>query len=312
MKHVFIVGCPRSGTSWLQLLLAQHPNVATTQETHLFNRYLRPVHRTWERFKSEQTTIGMQLILSDDEFDGLCADFARKVLQKIADTNPAATVVVEKTPNHVREAQLILRLLPDVYFVHLVRDPRSVVSSMRAAVGLRLTESWASRSIRANAMRWRADVIQGREISQLTGRYREVRYEDLRGNDGAQALQDLCAWIDLPVDREFAIGALNACQIDRLREGGAGVRGYDSLRRAKVFFRKGMLDGWRDDLSRHEIETVEYMTRDLMQTYGYPCAVVTEPSKKPIRLVVDDVVVRGKSWIRRRVDVASKKLLSVR
>src|SRR5215469_4920410 len=39
-KYVLIVGCPRSGTSWLQRLLSQHPQVATTQETHLFSEYL--------------------------------------------------------------------------------------------------------------------------------------------------------------------------------------------------------------------------------------------------------------------------------
>lgn len=40
MKHVFVVGSPRSGTTLVQLLLAQHLEIATVQETHLFKRYV--------------------------------------------------------------------------------------------------------------------------------------------------------------------------------------------------------------------------------------------------------------------------------
>jgi hypothetical protein len=46
-RYVFVVGSPRSGTTWLQLLLAQHPAVATHQETHLFHNYLGPLERAY-------------------------------------------------------------------------------------------------------------------------------------------------------------------------------------------------------------------------------------------------------------------------
>ena len=73
MKHILIVGCPRSGTSWLQLLLAQHRAIATTQETHLFNNYLSLLEQTWQRFPAVDPNIGMRRLLSDDEFYQLCA-----------------------------------------------------------------------------------------------------------------------------------------------------------------------------------------------------------------------------------------------
>jgi hypothetical protein len=97
VKTVFIVACPRSGTSWLQLLLAQHSTVTTTQETHLFSHYLRPLRQRWENLKAWPSAIGMRPIFTDDEFYALCGDFAKKVLQRIAATNPTATIVVEKT-----------------------------------------------------------------------------------------------------------------------------------------------------------------------------------------------------------------------
>ena len=40
--HIFIVGPVRSGTSWLQTMLAEHPDIASPPETHVFTNYLAP------------------------------------------------------------------------------------------------------------------------------------------------------------------------------------------------------------------------------------------------------------------------------
>jgi len=311
VKHVFLVGCQRSGTSWLQLLLAQHTQVATTQETHLFNVYLWPLRQQWERFKLWPSPIGGRLILSDDEFDDLSADFAKKVLQRIAGTNPAATVVLEKTPDHVLHGQFILRLLPDAYFIHLIRDPRGVVSSLCAA-GRSWGSHWAPRSVVANAGRWRRDVSLGRSIAQLTDRYTEVRYEDLRGENGARVLDRLLAWLGLPVDDGFSTRALAACQIEHLREGGQGIRGYESLKRPDPgFFRKGTVSGWKDDLSRNEIKAVEYIARDLMQALGYEQSLAVPKDSKPFRVTVRTVLDAFEHRVRTGMDAAFKKIRSV-
>ena len=44
---VFIVGAPRSGTTWLQRLLATHPRIRTGQESKLFRWYIAPQLRMW-------------------------------------------------------------------------------------------------------------------------------------------------------------------------------------------------------------------------------------------------------------------------
>jgi hypothetical protein len=146
-------------------------------ETHVFSEYLGCLNKKWEQQKSRSATVGLTPLLSEDEFYALCRDFAEKVLQKIADSNPAATVTLEKTPQHVRHAQFILALFPKARFIHIVRDPRSVVSSLRAAAHS-WGSTWASSIIRDNAKLWCCDVTSGREIRYLTNRYREILYED--------------------------------------------------------------------------------------------------------------------------------------
>ena len=39
MARVFIVGCPRSGTTLLQAMLASHETVYSFPETHFFKKY---------------------------------------------------------------------------------------------------------------------------------------------------------------------------------------------------------------------------------------------------------------------------------
>src|SRR5690348_9627165 len=120
MKYFFVVGCPRSGTTWLRVLLAQHPAVATTRETHLFDRYIVELQTAWDHDLAAGTT-GLQAALSGDQFTALCANFARGVMQRIEEATPGAKVLVEKTPAHVRHVPLILKLLPEVHFIHLIR-----------------------------------------------------------------------------------------------------------------------------------------------------------------------------------------------
>jgi Sulfotransferase family len=289
LKHVFIVGCPRSGTTWTHLLLAQHPGVATTRETHLFDNYLGRLSQSWELYKSRPATVGLTLLLSDEEFYGLCRDFGLSVLRKIAATNEVATVILEKTPQHVRYAPFILKLIPDAYFIHVVRDPRSVVSSLRAAAHS-WGHRWASPSIRSNAKLWCSEVTAGREICRLTHRYREIRFEDLKGGNGTKLLEDLFTWLELPVDAEFVAHAFEACQIENVRDGGEGIRSYDRLKpNDRESLRRGAVDSWKEELSPREVKIIEYMVGDLMQACGYSVTRIKGGQKKPFYLLITEL-----------------------
>jgi sulfotransferase family protein len=309
-KHVFLVGSPRSGTSWLQVLLAQHPKIATTQETHLFNAYLGHLGRAWERYKSLGLDVGMTRLLSDDDFYGLCAAFAETVLEKIADSHPGATVVLEKTPEHVRDAPLILRLLPEVWFLHIIRDPRSVVSSVVVAARSWGSQWWSS-SVVQNALLWRSDVTLGRRIGGLTRRYYEVRYEDLF-SDGAKALESIFAWLELPQDLAFCQAALEACHIDRMQQGGNDIRGYELLKRTQAgFLRKGRPDAWKEELPSTAIATVEYLAGDLMQECGYSLSTTRIGSGVKLRVATHSVLESLEQRIRWTMDFAFKKAHSL-
>jgi len=273
-RYVFIVGSPRSGTTWLQLLLAQHPAVATHQETHLFHNYLGPLARAYLNGRDAALVrdVGIHNLLDEAALYRFCKMFAQQTLDQIAASNPQTEVVLEKSPDHVRDHDLILRTLPKAWFIHVIRDPRDVAISMRSA-GRGWGRSWAPSRIHGAAATWVHNVERGLEIARKTDRYIEIRYEDLLER-GVMQLGSLFDWLGLPVDNAFCANVLEACRIDKLRSGNAEVRSPWALNKEPAgFYRSGRSGGWRKELGRRELNTIEYLAGPLMDQLGYARAV---------------------------------------
>lgn len=285
-KIVFLVGAGRSGTTWLQLLLYQHSNIATAQETHLFSQYLSLFERSWKRHNDTPRKIGLPGTLSREEFDKLLRSCAMRVFASISSKKEHTKVVVEKTPNHIRYSAFILRLFPDAYFLHMIRDPRSVVSSMKAA-GSSWGWRWAPINSTDAATSWARDVRVGRQIPLATGRYKEVFYEKLL-SDGPSQLQEIFEWLELDVDHAFCKEAISACSINNLKDSAAHVRAPWAIdKEPSNFYRQGLIDSWRTELSRSELRIVEYIAGELMSDFGY-VRVTSSSLGKPLPLIFDE------------------------
>ena len=184
---VFIVGPPRSGTTWLQRLLATHPRVRTGQESFVFAWYLerafqrwrREVERQEERSANRRQGIGLGAFLREE-------DVLRWMRLPLAQMLSAAGVqendlFLEKTPGHARTLPAIREVLPKARVIAVIRDPRDVVASLLAA-STSWGRDWAPRGGRAAAAEWTANVQGIRQGRTLLGPRElfEVRYEALR------------------------------------------------------------------------------------------------------------------------------------
>ena len=289
-RQVFIVGSGRSGTTWLQLLLAQHPEIATAQETDLFGSYLGSLERSWTGEAENPTPrrVGLRNLLSDEDFYGVCRVFATRVVERILESKPGASIAVEKSPSHFRHAGLILKLFPEAHFLHVVRDPRSVVVSMQRAGGS-WGRGWAPTSAYGCALRWIEAVQRASEIKTLTQRYREVRYEALL-NDGPRELQAVFEWIGAPADEQYCGKVVEACSIENLQKASGDIDSpWELGQEPSGFYRRGEAASWREELTRTDLKTVEYLTRDWMARLGYPPA-TSHSRRKPLRLVVREAI----------------------
>ena len=80
---LFIIGSPRSGTTMLQILLASHPQVASTVEQTLFNLYIAPWLETWRmearNLKERGWKLGLPILLEEEELMEFLREFLRRV-----------------------------------------------------------------------------------------------------------------------------------------------------------------------------------------------------------------------------------------
>lgn len=323
----FVVGCPRSGTTWVQLLLAQHPAVTTTQETHLFQRYLGPLERRWRRemraWEDEalagERGYGLSPLLDAPEFDELCRAFARGVLDRARGAprggegrepplteKPEARVLVEKTPGHLFHARFIHRLFPAARFVHVVRDPRAVTASLLRA-GQTWWGGWAPRGAAEAARWWTEHVEAGLRMRSEGVPCRTVFYERLH-EDAPGELLELLGFLDLPAEAAFCRRAADRCRLERLRSGAADVRTPRPLTEAPGgFYARGRPAGWRDELRRGEAAAVEHEAGPLMRRLGYrPVTRAGRTGRRPWRSRART----GLETLRAAVDAGIDRLLT--
>lgn len=261
--YVFLLGAPRSGTTWLQIMLSKHPDIATCQETHLFSGYLSGLQRSWRGHAGDNRGIGLQAAVSRERFIALQRDFALSVLDAIGDTQ----VILEKTPAHIAVLDDIREVLPEARFIHIIRDPRSVAASL-AAAGKDWGRSWASTNAVHNARRWVDNVAAGIALRHGDpAGYCELRYEDLL-DDTAGNLERIFAWMGVDGAPDFCARVAAETRIGKLQQASASTA-WDLAKEPQGFFRKGRADGWKEDLSRREIAAVEAIAAPLMEELRY-------------------------------------------
>lgn len=164
MKRIFLVGVPRSGTTYLQSLLGCSPDLATFTESHFFSRGLtdrlgRPLVRRSPRALVE--AFYRENGLDDPPQPRgplLTARAAGRYFIRALDEAAAQRVrgaFLEKTPDHLRYIDAIADASPNpVHFVHIVREPGATCRSMVEA-----SRQWGKPVTPEQALRkWHAGV----------------------------------------------------------------------------------------------------------------------------------------------------------
>jgi len=225
LTDVFVIGSPRSGTTWLQALLAGHPDLASPPELHLFSSYLAPVETRWNdhvrlsRIEREAGKPdpggGLQNVLDRAEFVEWMRDLYRRVRDGALSLKPGATRLLEKTPSNARHLPLIREIAPGARFVHIVRDPRDVVASLLER-SRRPFGNWAPSDVCSATAVWRTHVSAAlRDAASVDTLV--TRYEHLEA-DPHPELQVITDFLGLPgpVER-WLDGDLDARSLERAR-----------------------------------------------------------------------------------------------
>lgn len=280
---VFLVGCPRSGTTWLQKLLASHPRIRSGEESHFFSLYVGPQLRAWNDQKTRHFNGGVghaagpQAYFHEEEFLAILQNYLSALLKPITDSLQPDEWFLEKTPSHALYIPEIKELLPDSRCIHLIRDCRDVVVSLMTA-SRGWGASWAPSSAKFAAAMWVQHVEAVRTAAKNLSceEFCEVRYEDL-WNSPLKTLKTLADWLDVAWNEDAMELAIESNRADVIEAGGTPIPVYGEVRArtgalAKLprgFIGKARPDAWKSDLSMYEKYEVWRDARRLMNEAGY-------------------------------------------
>jgi hypothetical protein len=208
---IFIVGCPRSGTTWLQSLLSTHPQIASFPESHFFAHLIPSVwlwrisgvasRRVKRRFQEYlQELGGGELQKYMPKFAMFPHQYVRAFMKLLNDLTKQQNKLLwlEKTPGHLHYINCIERFIPDAKFIHIIRNGTDVVASLYE-VTHKHPEAWGGpRDIDMCVSRW----IEDREI-MLSHLHKTnhflVQYEKLV-SETEFVLKEICNFLQVPFD----------------------------------------------------------------------------------------------------------------
>jgi|GEM_PF-1288501 len=297
-RLVFVLGAPRSGTSWFQSTLASLPHAATSPELHYSAEVLRPVLQAWryrvtgmapvlEALRTGADTpdrlIGLPASLEEEDLLAMLQFPIQQIVLSAIKDDPDLRIFVAKTPSDSLLTPYIRTVFPEARFVHIVRDPRKTVRSLLQA-SRSWGGSWAPRSAIVASLIWRAHVLGAREAAEVGDRYLELRYEDIRADLPGQ-LHRVTQMLGLP---DEGVRTPDAHQV--LSSAVTAVLGEPELREPP-----GFGDGTpsRIPLGPFKVWLVEWVCGDVMTEVGYELRFPTARRLHPIAQGVFDLAVRS-------------------
>lgn len=261
---IFVVGCARSGTTLVRQILNAHSAIAIMPESSYVSVIVnqnRPFRLDNLLKKITSLPLLGEMGLSEDEFREKASGLASpdhgklfRLMMEMYGKMHGASLVGEKTPNHLLHMDVLQSYFPDCKFIYIIRDPRAVVSSWRHV-------PWSTGSDLHSAGVWFRYERRGGELLKTIKNVYRIKYEALVAEPESQ-IKLICDFIGVA----YEPGML------KFNESQQKMVNLD-----KEPWKKGISDEiqansaekWRTILTQREIAQIEAVTRQGMKRNGY-------------------------------------------
>ncbi|HET7629638.1 MAG TPA: sulfotransferase [Bacillales bacterium] len=255
---VFIGGAGRSGTTLLRVMLNAHPHLCSGPEFKL----LPAVANLYQQTLVQQDIMKAYSLERSD----ISASFAllvERFFEKFR-VQSNASRVVEKTPHNVLIMNELGDMFPKAKFIHVIRDGRDVVNSLRKMnwTGIDGNKLWYVEDVLNAATYWVQVVskaLQDAESPQLKDRVKVVRYEELV-DEPMKTMQQVLAFLDEP----WSDDVLNHTRVKR---------GYEPEESSTVQvnekIHKRATGKWVNEFTRDDLSAFEHVAGHLLVQLGY-------------------------------------------
>ncbi|MGM0587757.1 MAG: sulfotransferase family protein [Bacteroidota bacterium] len=262
---IFIGGSPRSGTTLMRVIIDSHQQFCCGPESNML-RYLDPIKfqevtLAWlpKNFDMEHSEVQAMMARSSSLAEFM--DIFFKKYRKQRGTKRWA----DKTPINVHYINFIFHYFPNAHFIHMIRDGRDSISSMRhfprhKIVNGELVPVDVTNPISQCADTW-VKYVEAGLAHRDDDRYHEVKYEQLV-REPETTLKKLSSDLDIPFDSnmlEFYRSKAKSRDIKRMPQNPEATQPIFS----------SSMGRWKDDLSPEELDTVYDIAGELLKKLNY-------------------------------------------
>ncbi|MDP6456555.1 MAG: sulfotransferase [Candidatus Marinimicrobia bacterium] len=286
IRPIFIVGSERSGTTLLRLMLHAHPRIAIPPQTKyvkkLYKRRLLFGNLAREDNRQKLARWFLAHFDASTKLDDLDIDPAvvRSAVQATHSLGAALAQPLiayaakydklrwgDKRPYYIKYLDKLRTLFPDAQVIHLIRDCRDVVASLKHMPW------WKSDTI-YSILNWKEAIERGLEARQSTklDEYLELRYEDLV-DEPERELQRVCQFLS----ESYAPEMLHYSDIARYAVPDYKMAWHAATRQP---LSRDSIERWKVELSAAEISLIEWSCGKELEAMGYTLSGSAAPDRR--------------------------------
>lgn len=252
---LFLVGAPRSGTTFLAAVLNAHPRILMTNETAVFLQLNEAISKSRQGHRAGLLYGKSHHELWADHLRGRARELIESYYATIAERDGKTDLVHwgDKHPHYSDCLPFLRALYPDAPYVYLVRDPRD------SACSIAVMNGW---SFRKSLQAWKGftEKYEPFLFGADAPRSLLVKYEDLV-QDPDRTCGEIFAW--LGVGRAAEVED----HLSRLQNADAHHPELSWSRRRD--FARTSVARWRRQTTEAEARYAEKLVGHLIEKYGY-------------------------------------------
>ncbi len=269
----FIVGCGRSGTTLLRLILINQGDIIIPPECNFLEKSLKHFKNTiiindsflkkYVDFLYSITSFSY-LNFDKDFLYNFLKDYKPKNLYDCIELIYIAYMKKynkkrwgDKNPFYVLNLDLINNIFPDSKVIHVIRDGRDVALSYKKT-------KFGPPNMFVMAKRWEKCIKRGKEWGQkYPDRYLEVHYEKLITNTESE-IKKICDFINL----EYKPSMINI-DSSKLYNKLIPSQRKEHHKNLKKSVIKNNYSKWKKEMSLEDLKTFEWVNKDILKKLGY-------------------------------------------